>query len=205
MDKQDMEKIIGMLTIIEARMDANQAKMDANRKTDDEMKANRKTVLAEILEKAEAGREADRENVKEIIEVMNASQKEMLAKMEGTTSANQAKTDAKLKELAETIEKTQMELQTAEVSLDARTRKLQGDLTETLNKTCAATEETKHELQARLEAVERGTERGNTPTASASTAPPPTINGNTTWSVFQRQFEIVANTTVGRTGINRRT
>jgi uncharacterized coiled-coil protein SlyX len=79
------------------------------------------------------------------------------------------------------------------VSLDARTRKLQEDLTETFNKTCAAIEETKHELQARLKAVETRTERGNTPTASSSSiAPPPTFNGNTTWSVFRRQFDIVA-------------
>jgi hypothetical protein len=85
----------------------------------------------------------------------------------------------------------QMELQTEEVSLDARTRKLQEDLTETFNKTCAAIEETKHELQARLEAVETRTERGNTPTASTSTAPPPTFNGNTPWSVFRRQFRTI--------------
>jgi hypothetical protein len=94
---------------------------------------------------------------------------------------NQAKTDAKFKELTETIEKKQMELQTAEVSLDARTRKLQEDLIET-----------KHELQAWLEAVETRTERGNTPAAGASVAPPPTFNGSTSWSVFRRQFEIVA-------------
>jgi hypothetical protein len=74
-----------------------------------------------------------------------------------------------------------MELQTAEVSLDARTRKLQEDLIET-----------KHVLQARLEAVVRRTERGNTPAAGASAAAPPTFNGSTSWSVFRRQFEIVA-------------
>jgi hypothetical protein len=93
------------------------------------------------------------------LEQMKASQKEMLAKMEAErksnlenlksmvekmTNVNQAKTDAKLKELTETIEKRQMELQTAEVSLDSRTRKLHEDLTETFNKTCAAIEETKH-------------------------------------------------------------
>jgi hypothetical protein len=74
-----------------------------------------------------------------------------------------------------------VELQTAEVTLDARTRKLQEDL-----------RETKHVLQARLEAVETRTERGNTPAVGASAAPPPTFNGSTLWSVFRRQFEIVA-------------
>jgi hypothetical protein len=84
-----------------------------------------------------------------------------------------------------------MELQTAEVSLHARTRKLQDELTQTFNKTCAAIEETKHELQARLEAAETRTEPG-TPVAGTSTVQPPTFNRNTTWSVFRRQFEIVA-------------
>jgi hypothetical protein len=112
--------------------------------------------------------------------------------MERMTNVNQAKTDTKLKELTETVEKTQMELQTTEMSLDARTRKLQEDLTETFNKTYAAIEETKHELQARLETVETRTEWGNTATVSTTTAPPPTFNGNTMWSVFRRQFEIVA-------------
>jgi hypothetical protein len=166
-----------------------QEEADANRKIDkDEMTKKMEDNQA----KADADRKADRENLKGMIEEMNASQKEMLAKMERMTNVNQAKTDAKLKELTETIEKTQMELQTAEMSLDAWTKKVQEDLRETSNKTCAAIEETKHELQARLEAVETRAGRGNTPTATASTAPPPIFNRNTTWSVFRRQFEIVA-------------
>jgi hypothetical protein len=64
------------------------------------------------------------------------------------------------------LEKTQLELHTAEMSFDARTRNLQKDLIET-----------KLELQARLEAVETRTERGNTPAVGASGTPPPTFNG----------------------------
>jgi hypothetical protein len=44
--------------------------------------------------------------------------------MEWMMTMNQAKTDANFKEPTETTEKTQMELQSAEMSLDARTRKL---------------------------------------------------------------------------------
>jgi hypothetical protein len=84
-------------------------------------------------------------------------------------------------ELTDRIEKAQVELQTAEVTLDARTKKLQEELTETKNK-----------LQARLEAVETRTERGSTPVVGASTFQPPTFDGKGTWSVFRRQFEIVA-------------
>jgi hypothetical protein len=169
MEKQEMTQMLEQML----------ARIDANRKIDKEelkekMNANNKTMLAEILEKTDANRKADQENLKEMIEKMNASHMEVLVKMEGVTSANQAKTDAKL---TETIEKTQMELLTTEVSFDARTRKLQEDLTETKNK-----------LQARLEAVETRTER----VAGTSIIQPPTFNGNTTWSVFRRQFEIVA-------------
>jgi hypothetical protein len=74
-----------------------------------------------------------------------------------------------------------LELLTAEVSFNARTKNLQKDLIET-----------KYELQGRLEAVETKTELGNTPTVGAIAAPPPTFDGTTSWSVFQRQFEIVA-------------
>jgi hypothetical protein len=79
----------------------------------------------------------------------------------------------------------QMELQTAEVSLDTRTKKLQEDLAKTFNKTCSAIAATKRECQARLEAVEARTERGSMPAAGASVAQPPKFNGNTSWSVFE--------------------
>jgi hypothetical protein len=36
------------------------------------------------------------------------------------------------------------------------------------------------------------TDRGNTPAVGASASPPPTFNGTTSWSVFRRQSEIVA-------------
>jgi hypothetical protein len=101
--------------------------------------------------------------------------------MEEMMNMNQAKTDAKFKDLTETIEKTQLELYTAEVSFYARTRNLQKDLIDT-----------RHELQALLEAVGTTTERGNTPAVGASASPPPTYNGTTSWSVFRRQSEIVA-------------
>jgi hypothetical protein len=90
--------------------------------------------IIEMLARIDANRKTDRENLKEMIEEMKASHKEILAKMERMTKANQAKTDAKLNELTETIEKTQMALQTAEMSLDARTRKLQEDLAKPLTK-----------------------------------------------------------------------
>jgi hypothetical protein len=73
-------------------------------------------------------------------------------------------------------------LQTAEVSFCAQTTKLHEDL-----------EETKREFRVRLdEMIQARAERGNTSTINVSTAQPPTFNGNSTWSVFRRQFETVA-------------
>jgi hypothetical protein len=147
---------------------------------DDNAKTSQQGMLA-MNEKMDAHTKATMNETKKAMKTMQENIQENLKKMmEEMMNTSQAKTDAKFKELTETIEKTQMELQTTEVSLDARTRKLQEDLIET-----------KHELQARLEAVET-TERGNTPAAGASTAPPPTFNASTSWSVFRRQFESVA-------------
>jgi hypothetical protein len=67
------------------------------------------------------------------------------------------------------------------MSLDARTMKLQEDLIEN-----------NHELQARLETVETRIEEENIPAAGSSVAPPLIFNGSTSWSVFRRQFEILA-------------
>jgi TolA-binding protein len=54
------------------------------------------------------------------------------------------------------------------------------------------TEDNMREFQAQLEEVKTTAQRGSTPAVGASTVQPPTFNGNTTWSVFRRRFEIVA-------------
>jgi hypothetical protein len=163
-----------------------QDKMDASHKEAEAMRNDMKTDQAEPKSTIE-------EKMKDAMQSMRSELDETIRHRIEKAMTNVSRETHKLQtELTEKIEKTQVELQTAEVSLDARTRKLEEDLTETFKKTCAAIEETKHELQARLEAAETRTERGNTPTASTRTAPPPTFNGNIKWSVFRRQFEIVA-------------
>jgi hypothetical protein len=47
-----------------------------------------------------------------------------------------------------------------------------------------------------LETVETRTEWGNAPRVGASEAPSPTFNGTTSWSVFRRQIEIIAEHTI---------
>jgi hypothetical protein len=179
MEKHEMAQVMERML---ARIDANTKTMQENQEKED---ANTKTVLEKMTGKMDANQAKADKTLKETLTKMEAERKSDLENLksmiERMTNVNQAKTGAKLKEFTETIEKTQTELQTAEVSLDARARKLEEDLTETKNK-----------LQARLEAVETRTVRGTTPVTGNSTVQPPTFNGNTTWSVFRRQFEIVA-------------
>jgi predicted nucleic acid-binding Zn-ribbon protein len=61
----------------------------------------------------------------EIVQVKKKIQENLNRTMEEIMNMNQAKTDAKFKDLTETIERTQLELYTAKVSFDARTRNLQ--------------------------------------------------------------------------------
>jgi hypothetical protein len=53
-------------------------------------------------------------------------------------------------------------------------------------------EANKRKFQSQLEEVKAVKERRSRPAAFASTAQPPTFNGNTSWSIFRRQFETVA-------------
>jgi iron-sulfur cluster repair protein YtfE (RIC family) len=135
------------LTEMTARMDANMGSMKAELKSAIEVK---------IKDAMQSMRSELDETIRHRIE-------KAMTNVSRETHKN-SKT-----ELTERIEKTHVELQTAEVSLNAWTRKLQEDLTETKNKS-----------QARLEAVETRTERGTTPAAGTSTVQPPTFNGNTT-------------------------
>jgi hypothetical protein len=48
------------------------------------------------------------------------------------------------------------------------------------------------EFRGRLEDVGTAIQQGGTPAVGTSTVQPPTFKGNTTWSMFRRQFEIVA-------------
>ncbi|PNF41254.1 hypothetical protein B7P43_G01481 [Cryptotermes secundus] len=126
--------------------------------------------LKELLARLEDDRQTDRRELKEMMDI------------------NQARTDVKLQELTERTGKTQRELQSVEVSLCTLTDKFQENPTKNYNETCAAIDETKREFQAWLDIVQMRTERGITPTISAGTAQLLTFNGNSTWSVFRRQF-----------------
>jgi hypothetical protein len=192
----DIDQLMGMLkTMIDdyqakadanhktmlAEINADREKRKANRKADQaKVDANREAMLAEI----KADRKAHRKDLKEVKDAMQAMRSELdetIRHRIENAMTNVSRETHKLQTERKKLKKTQVELQTAEVSLDTRARKLEEDLRETKNK-----------LQSRLEAVETKTERETTPVAGASTVQPPTFNGNGPWSVFRRQFEIVA-------------
>jgi hypothetical protein len=62
----------------------------------------------------------------------------------------------------------------------------------TFNETRSQIQANKRELQARLEAVESRAELGRAQGVGTSTYQPPSFIGNTSWAVFRRQFETVA-------------
>jgi hypothetical protein len=117
MEEQEMAQMMERLL---ATINANQAKADANRKTDKkQMNANNKTMLAKILEKADANRKTDKEEMMEKTDANQAKAdktlKQTLAKMEAEWKSdlenlksmtermiNTDQTDVKLKELTET-------------------------------------------------------------------------------------------------------
>jgi hypothetical protein len=111
------------------------------------------------------------------------------------------------KELTEKIDKTQVNLQTVKTSLDTWTKFLVESIADTrkglhvelglmfqveAQTTKALIEANQRELQSQLEEVEARAERGSRPAACASTAQPPTFYRTTSWAMFWRQFETVA-------------
>jgi hypothetical protein len=81
-----------------------------------------------------------------------------------------------------------MELQTVELSLDKRTR----DVEEKIASITEDISSNKQKFQSQLEEVKAVADRGSRPTVDTNAVQPPTFNGNTSWSAFRRQFEIVA-------------
>jgi hypothetical protein len=92
-------------------------------------------------------------------------------------------------ELMETIEKTQMGLHTVKVSFNQQTNMRRR------GKIASITEDitsNKRRFQSQLEEVKAVGEQGSRPTVGTNAAQPPTFKGNTSWSTFWHQFEIVA-------------
>jgi hypothetical protein len=181
----------------QAKADANQAKMEA---LTGSMQAELKRAIEEKMKDAMKSKRSELdETIRQRIEIpMTNTSRE---------------THNFQTELTERIEKTQVELQAVELSLDPQAKKLQEnlevistDLTmadievktsreEALEQQRVIKEKTEanmRKFQAQLEEVRTTAQRRSTPAVGASTVQPLTFNGNSTWSVFRRQFEIVA-------------
>jgi hypothetical protein len=109
------------------------------------------------------------------------------------------------KEMIDGIENTQGDLETVKTSLDTRTKLLVESISDTrkglheelglmfqveAQTTKALIEANRREFQAQLEEIEARAGRGSRPAAVA--AQPPTFDGTTSWAVFRRQLETVA-------------
>jgi hypothetical protein len=81
-----------------------------------------------------------------------------------------------------------MELQRVKMSLDKRTRDVEKNIA-TIKEDITSNN---RKFQSELEEVKAVAERGSRSTVGRNAAQPPTFNGNTSWSAFRRQFEIVA-------------
>jgi predicted nucleic acid-binding Zn-ribbon protein len=190
----ESQQIVELLLSMQARMDANQERMETNRQTDrynlhETMKTNQDDLLKTVKEEMQATIGKMEDGIHSIrSELENSNQR----------------TQNLRKELTETIERTQVELQTVEVPLDVQTREfrreiaaIRSDVTNakihgSFNETRTQIEAIERESQARLEAVQARAELEGAQGVGTSTVQPPTFNGNTSCAVFRRQFETVA-------------
>jgi hypothetical protein len=146
--------------------------------------------------------------MKEMMTDQNAKQnqmkEEMLERLEAKIESNQVKTDQKLEEMSEeilsirsefekTIAETKDDLENQIESFKNNTRSIRERIFLSEHSMEEMMETNKREFQAQLEEVRAVAERGSRPTgACASAAQPPKFDGTTSWEVFQRQFETVA-------------
>ncbi|PNF33532.1 hypothetical protein B7P43_G17584, partial [Cryptotermes secundus] len=209
MEKQDLQRIMEMLIEIKAdrkvdkeEMETNRkkdkedflAKLDADRKVDkEETEANRKKDKEDFLAKLEADRKTDKEEMLARMDAnMKTHQEDFLTKLDAyqeKATADKEELKAEMRSMRSQLDdKIQHKVENILAIVEHDKQNIQEELT----KTCAAIEGNKRDFKAQLEVVQTRTERGITPTVVASTAQPPTFNGNSTWSVFRRQFETVA-------------
>jgi hypothetical protein len=195
-----------MLARIYANMKSTQEEMKTNQEILVRMEANTEVNLKEMREEIQSGQAEMRSAFSAMEEKMEAAIHSIRSELEDVNHWTQSLQ----KELTEKIDKTQVELQEVEVSLSAQERKLQDDLATirsdhlrdydlthvmiqaTFNGTRSAIEATKREFQARLEVVEARAKQGRGPGVCANAAQLPTFDGTTSWAVFHRQFNTIA-------------
>jgi hypothetical protein len=187
-DKEDL------MVQMDAKLDAYQEKAEAKRKEDKEDFLAKLEVNQDKADAMLAKLDADKEEMKAAMQSMRSELDESIQhRIEDIFAVFEHDKRILQSELTERIDKTEEKLQRVEVSLDAQTTKRQEVITKNYNETHAAIEETRREFQARLDGTRQTrAERANTPGVGTCSAQPPTFDGNTTWSVFRRQFEVVA-------------
>jgi gas vesicle protein len=164
--------------MMEARMNANECKMDANKR---EMMVNMEATIRSGQEETKSAINSIRSELEEAIQTW----------MENAVASLNQQNQALREELDRTVKERQRQVQT---SIDQWTGNLQGDITgvkkdlqKELDFRAQGLEVRMAEVEARVE-LGVGGRTGN----DAGRAKPPKFDGSTSWAMFRRQFETVA-------------
>jgi hypothetical protein len=195
MEPSIMDEIMEFMKTIERKREADKA----------ESMARSEAHKREMMAKLESSQEMTDTNLEE----MKATYKERPRRNESrdehrpvrTGGGNQERTQGLRTELDEKIMETQRQVQVVMASTDTRTGNLQDDMTEVRKNFGEAVGRTRAELGIRAKGLEDkmaevearielgvGGRLGN----DSGRAKPPTFDGSTSWAMFRRQFEAVA-------------
>jgi hypothetical protein len=179
------------MKVIQRKMDVTEHEIKGSQR---EMKADKREIMAKIDANQymmEATIRIGQEETKTAINSIRSKLEETINKrMENGVAYLNQQTQGLRKELDEKIMETQQHLQVVMTSIDIWTGTLQDDITgvkKDLDIRAKGLEARIAEVEARVE-LEVGGRTGN----EAGRAKPPKFDGSTSWAMYRRQFETVA-------------
>jgi hypothetical protein len=195
MEESTMKQIMELLNEMKPERNADKR----------EMKAERKTDKAELMTKMDSGQERTDVNLEETEATIRSGQEDTRAAINSVRSELEETMKTRIQglraELDEKIMETQRQVQVIMASIHTTSGNLQGDMKEVRKNLCEAIGRTRAELgirakglEDRMAEVEARVELGvgGRTRNDARRAKPPTFDGSTSWAMFQRQFETVA-------------
>jgi hypothetical protein len=183
MEQITMEQLAELLKVQiagQARMEANQAESKAERKADkEESMAKMERLLSDN---------------REMKATIRSGQEETRAAINSIQSELEEKINTQTQGLREELDEARQHLQVAMTSIDTWTGTLQDDITSAKKDLQTKLDVRAQELEDRIAEVEARAELGvgGRTGNDAGRAKPPKFDGSTSWSMFRRQFETVA-------------